>query len=146
MNKISISIVWALNFVWMELGCQPPVFGFDLLIGCRMINPKVLVEIRRSANLPVCFVNCIQQICADHYYIYAPSVLQIFRTSRLWFRITSSYHDAIVNTLEPSCHHLQLLVLGSELRYIGKLTFGRKVHAARDSNWPDMMLNCGFLL
>ena len=74
-----------------------------------MRKPQVLVEIRGSSNVPVCFVDGVEEVRAHDYDVDAPSMLDKSWGTGLRFWIARADSDTVVCALEPSCHQLVVL-------------------------------------
>ena len=137
MNEIIIRAGRGRHLIWMVDSRQSPKFRFDLSFSRSMWNAKILVEIARSSDLPVCFVDCVEEVGAHDYDVDAPSVADKFRGARLRFGITGSDSRGIPDVLHPSCDQLKRSVSKDFwicLFQVGRPTFGRKVQPARESN------------
>lgn len=55
-----------------------------------MADAKVLIEVARSSNIPVCFIDCVEKVRRDNYDMNTPAVLDVSRGSWLGSWITSA--------------------------------------------------------
>jgi hypothetical protein len=60
-----------------------------------MTDAKVLVEVTRSSNIPVCFKDCVEKVCRDDHDMNASAVLDVSRGSWLGSWITSANCDTV---------------------------------------------------
>lgn len=67
---------------------------------------KVLVEIACSSNLPVCFIDCVEEVGAHYYDVDAPSITDKFLGAWLRFWIAGSNAEVVPDALHPSCDQL----------------------------------------
>lgn len=74
-----------------------------------MRKPQVLVEIRGSSNVPVCFIDGVEEVRAHDYDVDAPSMLDKSWGAGLRFWIARADSDTVVYALDPSCHQLGVL-------------------------------------
>ncbi len=71
-----------------------------------MRDAQVLVEVASSSDVPVGFINGIEEVSRHDDNMDAPPVQDESRRPRLGFRIAGTYREAVEDCLNPSCHQL----------------------------------------
>jgi hypothetical protein len=65
-----------------------------------------LVEVGGAPYVPVCFIDCVEEVGRHDDDMDAPSVKDVSRGARLGLGISGAYGDSVVNILDPSCYQL----------------------------------------
>ena len=85
---------------------QSSKLGLDALVTDIMAHAKMLVEVTGLTELPVCFVNRVEQVCQNDGYVNSLAVVRKGTRSRLRFWIACSNPYGIVGSLRPASDKL----------------------------------------
>lgn len=85
---------------------QPSEPGLDFSLVNINWQVEVLEEVSSVAHPVVGLIHGIKQVNDDNGNVDPPSVFDVSRSARLRFRFPSSYHDAVIQALNPACYKL----------------------------------------
>jgi hypothetical protein len=86
-----------------------------------------LVEIGHAPYVPVCFIDCVEEIGRHDDDVDAPSVEEVSRGARFGLGVSSAYGNSVVDVLDPSCYQLEGMSVCFHLRFTSKI--GGSAHA-----------------
>ena len=93
----------------VENSLQPSKSSLNLLLIDVNGQIEILIKVPFLSQRVIGFVYGVEQVNDYDRNLYPLSVLNVSRSARLRFRVTSPYGDAIVNTLDPSRDKLELV-------------------------------------